>query len=87
MQGKAGSDARTVHEMVDFSVRITSDVDETALLGWGFVKSMDWDDGEELFERPVIDQGLEDTKVTEVLATELFLKFSNFFGWGSAILV
>jgi hypothetical protein len=73
--------------MVDFSVRITGNVDETALLGRGFVKPMDRDDGEKLFECPVIDEGLENTEVTEVLATELFLKFPNFFGWGAAILV
>ena len=73
--------------MVDFPVRITGNVDETALLGGGFVKPMDRDDGEELFECPVIDEGLENTEVTKVLAAELFLKFSNFLGWGAAILV
>ena len=73
--------------MVDFPVRITGNVDETALLGGGFVKPMDRDDGEELFECPVIDEGLENTEVTEVLAAELFLKLSNFFGWRATILV
>lgn len=87
VQGKAGASTGAVDEVVDFTIRITGDIDQTPMLSWGFMEAMDGDDREELFEGPVVDQGLKDTKVTEVLAAELFLKLSNFFGWRATILV
>ena len=56
-------------------------------MGRGFVEAMDGDDGEKLFQCPVIDQGLEDAEITKVLAPQLILEFANFLGRRAAILI
>ncbi|KRO59675.1 MAG: hypothetical protein ABR82_02315, partial [Verrucomicrobia subdivision 6 bacterium BACL9 MAG-120507-bin52] len=87
VKGKAGASAGAIDEVVDFTIRVAGDIDQTPVLGRGFMEAMDRNDREELFEGPVVDERLKDTKVTEVLAAELLLKFSYFFGWGATILV
>ena len=66
--------------MVDFTVRIASNIDQTPLVDGGFVETLDGDDREELLQSPVIDERLENAEIAEVLFAELFHQTADFLG-------
>ena len=67
-----------VDEAVDLAVGITSDVDERGINGGLFIQPMNWRDREELLERPVIEEGLKDGKIADVLIGEHLFELMQF---------
>ena len=51
------------------------------------IEPMNRNDREELFESPVIDQGLEDAKVAQVLPTQLLFQLADLLGWRLTVLI
>ena len=69
-----------VDEFRDFAVRVAGDVHESGVAVWPFVEVVDGHNGEELAERPVVEEGLEDGEVAEVLVADGDFDFPDFFG-------
>ena len=71
--------------MVNFTVGIAGDIDQTPLVDGSFVETLDRNDREELLESPVIDERLKNAKIAEVLFAELFHQDSDFLGGRAAV--
>ncbi len=67
MEREGLADVLEVDEVVDLAVGVARDVDERRLDRRTFVEAMDRSDREELVEGPVVEQGLEDREVADVL--------------------
>ena len=67
MEGEGLADVFQVDEVVDLAVGVAGDVDERRLDRRAFVEAVDRGDREELVEGPVVEQGLEDREVADVL--------------------
>src|SRR5581483_7603159 len=63
-------DVLEVDEAADLAVGIAGDVDEDGVDVGLFVEAVERGDGEELLQRPVIEEGLEDGKIADVLVGE-----------------
>jgi hypothetical protein len=80
MEGQGIADVPQIDELVDLAIGITGDIDEGGLADRVLVQPVHGHNGEELAESPMIQQGLEDGKVAEVLVTETVFEFADFFG-------
>jgi len=80
MEGQSIADILEVDEFPDLPIGIASDVDESRFVSGPFVEPAERHDGEELSPSPVIDEGLEDGEVAEVLVSEAVFEFLDFFG-------
>ena len=69
-----------VDEFRDFAIRVASDVHESRIAVRAFIEAMDGHDGEELTESPVVEEGLEDREVAEVLVADGDFDFAHLFG-------
>ena len=69
-----------VDEFSDFAIRIAGDVYQSRVPVRAFVEPMDRHDGEELAECPVVEEGLENGKVAEVLVADGNFDFADFLG-------
>ena len=56
-----------VDKLRNFAIGIACDIHDRSLAIGRRGEAMDWHDGEQLTERPVIEQRLENRKVTDVL--------------------
>ena len=69
-----------VDEFRDFAIRVAGDVHEGRVAVRAFVEAMDRHDGEELAECPVVEEGLENGEVAEVLVADGDFDFADFLG-------
>ena len=80
MQGQRVADVAQVDELVDLAVGIAGDVHQRGFAGGALVEAADGHDGEQLAERPVIEQRLEDREIAEVLVAEAVFELADFLG-------
>ena len=71
-------DVLEVDELADLAIAIAGDIDERAVAFGEFVESMDGHDWEELAERPVIEEALEDGEIADILIAEGGFEFFDF---------
>ena len=71
-----------VDELRDLAVRVAGDIHERGVAVRRFVQTLDRHDGEKLAQRPVVEEGLENGEVAEVLVPEGILDFLNLLGQG-----
>ena len=67
-----------VNELVDLAVGIAGDVHQRGFARGALVQAADRHDGEQLVERPVVEQRLEDGEIAEVLVAEAVFELADF---------
>src|ERR1700733_11220421 len=65
-QWKSRANIFYIRELRDLAIGVAGNIDECAIDYGTFVQSMNRHDGENLSERPVIEQTLEDRKIAEI---------------------
>ena len=86
MESEGLADIFEVDEVVDLAVGVAGDVDERRLDGRTLVEAVDRGDREELVQGPVIEQGLEDREVADVLFGQHRIEAGEFVGDVGAVL-
>ena len=69
-----------IDERGDFSVGVAGDISEDGVDGGPFLQAVERGDGEELLERPVVQQRLEDGEIADVLVGEELVEIVELFG-------
>ena len=80
MQRQRVAHVLEVDELGDLAVRVAGDVDQRPVAIRRRVQPVNRHDREELPERPVIEQRLEDGKIADVLVAQRGLEFLHFLG-------
>ena len=69
-----------IDEGGDFPVGVAGDIGEDGVDGGSFLQAVERGDGEELLERPVVEQRLKDGEVADVLVGEELVEIVELFG-------